>query len=209
MAFVVVQHLSPDHKSLMVELLAKHTGMPVQHATDGMAVQANHVYLIPPSKNITIYHGALFLADQDRTLGHINFPIDLFFDSLAEDQGDKAVAVVLSGTGSDGTRGIGVVKDKGSLILVQDPETAQYGGMPRSAIRSGHVDWVLAPDAIPKALLKFVEAPLQARAALQPDSESTTEGNGFAKIRSLLRHEYDLDLRRTSPARSFGASGIE
>ena len=113
MAFVVVQHLSPDHKSLMVELLAKHTGMPVQHATDGMPVQPNHVYLIPPSKNITIYHGALFLADQDRTLGHINVPIDLFFDSIAEDQGDKAVAVVLSGTGSDGTRGIGIVKDQG------------------------------------------------------------------------------------------------
>ena len=199
MAFVVVQHLSPDHKSLMVELLAKHTKMPVQHAQDGVPVAPNHIYLIPPSKNITIYHGSLFLADQDRSVGHINFPIDLFFDSLAEDKGDEAVAVILSGTGSDGTRGLGVVKDKGGLILAQDPETAQYSGMPRSAIRTGLVDRVLAPEAMPEALLQFIKAPLRTREALEAREFQAEEENGLAKINSLLRHQFDLDFSAYKP----------
>jgi two-component system CheB/CheR fusion protein len=200
MAFVVVQHLSPDHKSLMVELLAKHTEMPVQHATDGMLVEPNHIYLIPPSKNITIYHGSLFLADQDRSLGHINFPIDLFFDSLAEDKGEEAIAVVLSGTGSDGTRGVGAVKDKGGLIVVQDPETAQYSGMPRSALRTGLVDRVLAPDAMPEALLQFIRAPLHTREVMAAADYQAGEDNGFAKIRSLLRHQFDVDFSAYKPS---------
>jgi two-component system CheB/CheR fusion protein len=109
LAFVVIQHLSPDHKSLMAELMAKRTDMPVRRAESGMEVEANHVYLIPPNKNLKIFHGKLLLSDHVRSSG-INLPIDIFFKSLAEDQGDKAIAIVLSGTGSDGTRGIRAIK---------------------------------------------------------------------------------------------------
>lgn len=199
MGFVVVQHLSPDHKSLMVELLAKHTDMPVQHARDGLPVQPNHVYLIPPSKDITIYHGALFLAEQDRSLGHVNFPIDLFFDSLAEDQGQNAIAIILSGTGSDGTRGIGSVKDQGGLILVQDPETAQYTGMPRSAIRTDLVDRVLAPEDMPDVLTQYVDAPRLARTATATAEHEAKDESSLAKVRSLLRHQFDVDFSAYKP----------
>ncbi|HNA30432.1 MAG TPA: chemotaxis protein CheB, partial [Thiobacillaceae bacterium] len=116
LAFVVVQHLSPDYKSLMAELLSKHTHMPVMRSEDGMAIEADHVYLIPPKKNLTIFHGKLLLTDQDASRG-VNLPIDIFLRSLAEDQGEKAIAIILSGTGSDGTRGIRAIKEQGGMIM--------------------------------------------------------------------------------------------
>ena len=109
-AFVVIQHLSPDHKSLMPDLLSKQTTMPVHREVDGLEVSANQVYLITPKKYLRILHGKLVLSDQTRDRG-LSLPLDIFLKSLAEDQGEKAIAIVLSGTGSDGTRGVRAVKE--------------------------------------------------------------------------------------------------
>ncbi|WP_316366176.1 chemotaxis protein CheB [Candidatus Thiodiazotropha sp. CDECU1] len=154
-AFVVIQHLSPDHKSLMAELLSKRTHMPVHRAEDGMWVEMNSVYLIPPNKNLRLFHGRIILSEQDRDSRGINLPIDIFFRSLAEDQGAKAIAIVLSGTGSDGTSGIRAIKEELGMAMVQVEETAAFDGMPRSAIATGLVDYILPPEEMPAQLLSL------------------------------------------------------
>jgi two-component system CheB/CheR fusion protein len=146
-AFIVVQHLSSDYKSLLVELLAKHTHMPVEEARHRQKVEAGKVYVIPNNKELTIHNGLLILAEKEFEKGP-NTAIDTFFQSLAQDQREYAIAVVLSGTGTDGTRGIEAVKNCGGYVIVQDPETAKFDGMPKSAIASGYIDQVLEPAAI-------------------------------------------------------------
>lgn len=158
-AFVVVQHLSPDFRSLMDELLNRHTEMPVSYAIDGEQVLANHVYLISPRKNLRIAEGRLLLSDQVPNSG-LNFPIDTFFRSLAEDQQHKGVGIVLSGTGSDGTRGITAIKETGGLVIVQTPSSAQFDGMPRSAAATGKADLMLPPKEMPAALYSYFSHPL-------------------------------------------------
>lgn len=158
LAFIVVQHLSPDYKSLMVELLSKKTAMPVHRAEDGMEVLANNVYLIPPKKNLTIFHGKLILNDKSNTQG-INLPIDIFLKSLAEDQAEHTIAIILSGTGSDGTRGVRAIKELGGMVMVQNEESAKFDGMPRAAISTGVADYILPPDKMPEQLLAYVAHP--------------------------------------------------
>jgi two-component system CheB/CheR fusion protein len=158
LAFIVVQHLSPDYKSLMVELLSKKTEMSVLRAEDGMEVLANTVYLIPPKKNLTIFHGKLVLNDKVINQG-INLPIDIFLKSLAEDQAEKTIAVILSGTGSDGTRGVRAIKELGGMVMVQDEESAKFDGMPRAAVSTGVADFILPPDRMPEQLLAYVAHP--------------------------------------------------
>ncbi len=136
LAFVVIQHLSPDYKSLMVELLTKKTEMPVHRAEDGMEVLSGNVYLIPPKKNLSIFHGKLLLNDKAVNQG-INLPIDIFLRSLAEDQGEQAIAIILSGTGSDGTRGVRAIKEMGGMVMVQNEESAKFDGMPKAAAENG------------------------------------------------------------------------
>lgn len=153
LAYVVVQHLSPDHKSLMVELLGRHTSLPIERAEDGARVQADHIYLLPPRKTVTIADGRLVLADKDPTA--LNLPIDLFLRSLAEDLGDRAIAIILSGTGSDGVRGIRSIKEEGGLVMAQDERTARFDGMPRAAVQTGLVDYVLAPEEMPEQLVRY------------------------------------------------------
>jgi two-component system CheB/CheR fusion protein len=157
-AFIVVQHLSPDYKSLMVELLSKKTEMPVHRAEDGMEVLAANVYLIPPKKNLTIFHGKLVLNDKVINQG-INLPIDIFLRSLAEDQAERSIAIILSGTGSDGTRGVRAIKELGGMVMVQDEESAKFDGMPRAAISTGVADYILPPDKMPEQLLAYVAHP--------------------------------------------------
>ena len=139
-AFVVVQHLSPDYESHMVELLSKYTPMPVYEAKDGMPVARGSIYLIPRRKNMTVFRSKLLLVDYDRTQG-LNLPIDIFFESLGKDQQDKAIGIILSGTGSDGTRGLRTIKELGGMVMVQD-ETAKFDGMPNSALSTKLVDYV-------------------------------------------------------------------
>ena len=142
LAFVVVQHLSPDFRSLMDELLARRTAIPIRRVEDGMAVEPDTVYLIPPKKEMIISGGKLLLTDKDPNQA-LTLPIDHFFRSLAQDVGEGAIGIVLSGTGSDGSRGIRAIHDAGGLVLVQSAETAKFDGMPKSAVETGVADFVL------------------------------------------------------------------
>lgn len=197
LAFVVVQHLSPDYKSLMVELLSKHTNMPVLRSEDGMQVKANHVYLIPPKKNLTIFHGKLLLSEQDTSRG-VNLPIDVFLRSLAEDMGEKAIAIILSGTGSDGTRGIRAIKEQGGMIMAQSEESAKFDGMPKSAINTGLPDFVLPPEEMPRLLLSFVKHPYSAKT--EGSVVMITDEDALTRIFALLRESSKLDFTYYKPS---------
>ncbi|GAB2191883.1 hypothetical protein MAH1_34920 [Sessilibacter sp. MAH1] len=157
-AFIVVQHLSPDFKSMMPELLSKHTSMPIYQVADGVTVEANCIYLIPPRKNMLVAEGKLLLSDQ-MPGGHPHMPIDIFLRSLAEDQQDRAIGIILSGTGSDGTRGIKALKESGGLVIVQEPGSAKFDGMPISACNTGLADMSLPPQQMGQSILKFIRHP--------------------------------------------------
>ncbi|WP_242929212.1 chemotaxis protein CheB [Pontibacter vulgaris] len=153
-SFVIIQHLSPDHKSLMAELLSKHTRMQVQEAEDNMFTRPNCVYVLPSGKQLTLEHGRLRLADKARSR-EPNFAIDLFFESMAKNRGKYAIGIVLSGTGTDGTKGAKAIKEAGGMVVVQDPNTAKFDGMPRSAIDKGFVDYVLSPELMPEEIIEY------------------------------------------------------
>jgi len=196
LAFIVIQHLSPDYKSLMVELLSKKTAMTVNRAEDGLFVLPNQVYLIPPKKNLTIFHGKLLLSEQDHTRG-INLPIDIFLRSLAEDQGEKAIGIILSGTGSDGMRGVRLVKENGGMVMVQDEDSAKFNGMPRAAISTGLPDFILKPSNMPKQLLAFINRPYS---SLAVRSETLlSDEDGLTRIFALLREKCKVDFTYYKP----------
>ncbi|MDO1447723.1 chemotaxis protein CheB [Rhodocytophaga aerolata] len=155
-SFIIVQHLSPDYKSLMAELLSKHTQMKVSEAEDDVLVKPNCVYVIPSKKLMTLRHGKLRLTEK-KTAAIPNNAIDVFLHSLAEEQGDRAIAIILSGTGTDGTRGIDSIKKTGGIVVVQDPATAKFDGMPNSAIASGNIDLILPPELMPEEIFKFIK----------------------------------------------------
>lgn len=190
--FVIIQHLSPKHKSIMGSLLAKNTQMKVLEIEDGMKVKPDHVYLNPPSKDVVLIDGALQLMDPVKT-GGINLPIDSFFRSMAEEMGEKAICVILSGTATDGTLGLKAVKGEGGLVMVQDPNSAKYDGMPRSAIATGMVDFILSVEKIPAELVKYAKAPY-----IVPPKKAIVTGDQFAnyiqKIFSLIRSATGHDL---------------
>ncbi len=198
LAFVVVQHLSPDYRSFMVELLSKRTNISVHLAEEGQIVKPNHIYLIPPKKHLKIFEGKLSLSEPHTERG-INLPIDVFFRSLAEDQSRRAVGVVLSGTGSDGTMGIRAIKDAGGLVIVQSEATAQFDGMPRSAIGTGLADFILAPEEMSKALLQYVRHPFVAQEQVLSRDQSTTEML-MHKIFAVLRERCGVDFSLYKPA---------
>ena len=197
MAFVVIQHLSPDYKSLMVELLSKRTAMPVRRAEEGMRVEANSVYLIPPKKILSIFHGKLLLSESDHIRG-LNLPIDVFLRSLADDQAEKAIGIILSGTGSDGVRGIRAIKEAGGIVLVQSEESARFDGMPRAAISTGLADFVLPPDEMPQRLLSFAHQPYPAK----PDQSRPLlpDEDGLTRIFALLRERTRVDFTHYKPS---------
>ncbi|MFP4521423.1 MAG: chemotaxis protein CheB [Fibrobacterota bacterium] len=196
-SFIVVQHLSPDYKSLMVELLSKKTRMNVYRAEEGMRVKANCVYLIPPKKNLTIFHGKLLLTDQKNDHS-LNLPIDIFFKSLADDQFEKAVGIILSGTGSDGTRGIRAIKENGGMVIVQDRESSKFDGMPRAAASTGLSDLILSPPEMPEHLIAFSKHPY-VRKADSPDKKEK-EDDELTKIFSLLRKRAKIDFTFYKPS---------
>jgi two-component system CheB/CheR fusion protein len=154
MAFILIQHLDPTHESMMVDLLAGHTSMTVLQATDGMPIEREHLYVIPPGTYLSVGNGALHLSQPQAPHG-ARLPFDFLLHSLAEECGARAVCVILSGTGADGSIGLKAVKEKGGLVIAQDPDEAGYDGMPRSAIATGAVDLVLAAAKIPEALAKY------------------------------------------------------
>ena len=175
MAFVLVQHLDPGHESMLTKLLSKATPMAVTEVVDGMAVEPNHVYVMPPNTTMEIRDGMLYLmARGESTAKHL--PIDHFLRSLAEDWADRAIGVILSGTASDGTLGLKAIKTEGGITFAQDGKSAKYDGMPRSAIAGGCVDFVLPPEAIARELTRIGRHPylrmaLPARAA-EPAGEN-------------------------------------
>ncbi|MCB2195226.1 MAG: PAS domain-containing protein [Bacteroidetes bacterium] len=197
LAFVVVQHLSPDHKSMMNELLAKYSRMEISVASDGMEVKANHIYLIPPGKNLTIFHQKLFLTKIIKER-RINLPIDIFFRSLAEDQGKNSIGIILSGTGSDGTLGIRAIKEAGGMVMVQDDQSAKFDGMPRSSIATGIVDYVLKPKEMPKRLLGYVKHPFINKTKDFKEELEQTE-DALLKIIMLIKEECGVDFSFYKP----------
>ena len=158
-AFVLVHHVDPDHKSLMADLLAKHTVMPVVLAEDKSQIQANHVYVIPPDKYLEVKKGVLHLSKPTERRG-TRMPIDWFLRSLAEDLGSNAVAVILSGAGSDGSTAIREVKERGGIVLVQEPTEASHDGMPTSAIATGAVDHIIPVAEMPDLIVNYIQHPL-------------------------------------------------
>ena len=155
MAFVLIQHLDPTHESMMVDLLSRHTDMKVVQVEDRMPVKPNQVFMIPPNRDLTIHEGELFIAAPLQKRG-LRLPIDLFFRSLAEDQREQAICIILSGTGSDGTLGLKAIKSYGGMVMAQDLKTAQYDGMPASAVATGAVDYVLPVEKMSAVLIKYV-----------------------------------------------------
>lgn len=197
LAFVVVQHLSPDYKSLMVELLTKKTDMPVHRAEDGMTVEAGNIYLIPPKKNLTIFHGKLLLGDKVSSQ-IVNLPIDIFLRSLAEDQGERAIAIILSGSGSDGTRGVRAVKEMGGMVMVQTEDSAKFDGMPKAASSTGVADFLLPPEEMPQQLLAYVAHPYisgekQAELLLR-------DADGLTRLFAILRETTKVDFTHYKPS---------
>ena len=188
LSFVVVQHLSPDYKSLMADILSKHTEMPVYQAEDGMAVEPDTVFLIPPKKFMTIQGGKLNLTDYAPVTP--NHPIDIFFSSLAEEKKEHAIVVVLSGTGTDGTNGVKFVKEHGGLVIAQAPESAKFDGMPRSVINTGLADFVLTPEEIAEEILNFSSNPTLLR-PLRSDSLLPDEESPFSE-EETLSHIYTI-----------------
>jgi two-component system CheB/CheR fusion protein len=154
LAIVIVQHLSPDHKSILCELIKRYTPMAVHEVTDGITVERNSAYIIPPNKDMAFINGKLLLLEPVAQRGH-RLPIDSFFRSLADDQQERAICIILSGTGSDGTLGARAIKGGGGLVIAQKPETTEYDGMPQSIISNGLADYVLAPEEIPAVLITY------------------------------------------------------
>lgn len=154
MAFVLVQHLAPDHKSILAELIRRYTRMGVFEVKDGMVVEPNCAYIIPPGYDMAFLDGALQLFEPSAPRGQ-RLPIDFFFRSLARDQCERAIGIVLSGTGSDGTLGVRAIKGEGGMVMVQTPESTEYDGMPRSVIATGLADYELPPAKMPAALIAY------------------------------------------------------
>jgi two-component system, chemotaxis family, CheB/CheR fusion protein len=189
MAFVVVQHLSPDFRSVMDELLARHSDLPIQQAEDNIEVEANRVYLLPPKKEMIIRERRLLLTDKERTHG-LTLPIDHFFRSLAQDVGTEAVGIILSGTGSDGSRGLREIKRAGGRVYVENPDSAKFDGMPLSALATGVVDQSAPASDIPQLLMS--DANLPSADAVEPDL--FLDETPMESIFRLLRDQFGLDF---------------
>ena len=195
MAFVVIQHLAPDQPSILPELLERVTPMKVVTATHGARVLTNHVYIIPPGKALRIEDDVLQLAPFDET-NRARPTIDIFFRSLAEDLRSRAAGVVLSGNGSDGTLGLKEIKDAGGITFVQDPATAQFDGMPRSAIDKGVADYVLPPREIAKELMRLSKHP----DTRFPAEDAAPQREGLTRLFAMMRHAFGVNLAYYKPS---------
>jgi two-component system CheB/CheR fusion protein len=195
MAFVLVQHLAPDHKSILSDLVKRYTHMQVHEVADGMVVEPNSTYIIPPNRDMAFANGALHLSEPETGRGpHLS--IDFFFRSLAAALKEKAVCVVLSGTGNDGTLGVRAVKAEGGLVLVQNPDSTEYDGMPQSAIDTGLVDYVLPPAEMPAQLLSVARDGRARSAAPQPAPRAEA---ALQTILSLLKTHAGHDFSGYKP----------
>ncbi len=196
-AYVVVQHLSPDFKSHMEELLARKTSMAIHRVEDRMRVQPNTIYLIPPNTEMAISSGQLLLTERDRSEA-LNLPIDQFFRSLANDCGKMSVGVILSGTGSDGSRGIVDINEAGGLVLCQDEDSAKFDGMPLSAQETDAVHLVMEPAQIANAIATYIDQALSPE-NLRDQEIGTIDEKGLELVFKLLRREHSIDFSLYKP----------
>jgi two-component system CheB/CheR fusion protein len=191
-AFVLIQHLDPTHGSMTAELLSRHTAMPVVQVEAEMPVEPDHVYVIPPNRYLAIGGGRLHLTEPVECRG-LRMPIDFFLRSLAEDQRERAVGVIFTGTGTDGTLGVREVKALGGMVMVQAPETAQYDGMPRSAINTGVVDYTLPIGKMPDVLMRYVQH-WYVNGAAEADLRAEESPDDLNAIIGLLRAHVKYDF---------------
>jgi two-component system CheB/CheR fusion protein len=210
MAFVLVQHLAPEHTSILAEIIRKYTKMDVFEVSDGIRVERNCVYVIPPAFDMAYINGTLQLLEPTESHGK-HLPIDFFFQTLAQDQREHAIGVILSGTGSDGTQGMQAIKDAGGIVLVQAPETTEYNGMPNSAIATDLVDYILPPEAMMQQLITLSNDIYNSKNPLVPASKNMVD-----KIFVLLRAKSGHDFSQYKPntihrriERRMGLLGIE
>ena len=191
LAYILVQHLDPVHRSMMAEILATHTPMPVVEAAEGMPIKPDHVYIITPGRYIAVRDGAMHLSIPR---GHeaVRMSFDVLLESLAKEYRERAVAIVLSGTGTDGSVGAKAIKEAGGLVIAQDPDEAEYEGMPRSVIATGAIDLILPLEKIPESLGKYARHEYLKREKTK--AEVITAGTGMAKIVDLLRKKTPHDF---------------
>lgn len=192
MAFVLVQHLAPDHPSILTDLIKRYTSLPVQEISDGMTVRRGCIYVIPPNCDLALLNGTLQLLEPVAPRGH-RMAIDFFFRSLAQDQRDRSVGIVLSGTGNDGSAGVRAIKGEGGLVLAQTPDSTEFDGMPRGAIDSGMVDFVLRPSEMPAELLAYIGHAFGRSSSLSARAPLGT-ADALKKISVLLRAQTGHDF---------------
>ena len=194
MAFVLIQHLDPKHHSLLTELISKETSMGVAEVRDGMVLSPNRVYVIPPNSNMSVADRTLHLTPREETHGGI-MTVDAFMRSLADDQGANCIGIILSGSGSDGTLGMTEIQAQGGVTFAQDETTAKHDGMPRSAIASGAVDFVLPPKQIARELVRIARHPFVRRPRVEQHHELIPEEHaGLASIFTTLRTSTGVDF---------------
>lgn len=200
MAFVIVMHLDPQHSISVAELIQKFTAMPVAQAEDDMPVKPNHVYIIPPNKDLGIHKRKLLLLDPTKAKGH-QMPVDYFLQSLAEDQWNNAVAIILSGMGADGETGVRMIKEKLGMAMAQDPDSADYDSMPKAALSTGLVDYVLPPEDMPANLVRYLSHPVLTDDTREQAISESKNSNAMQKILMLLRshtgHDFSLYKKNT------------
>lgn len=191
-AYVVVQHLDPTKESLMAELLAHHANLPVTQVTERTLLRPDHVYVMPPNRDLSVDNGALVLTKQVELRGQ-RLPIDCLFQSMAEQLESRAVCLVLSGTGADGSLGLKLVKQHGGLVMVQDPSTAAHDGMPRNAISSGMADLVLAVEMMPEALVRHATQ-THAQGSKQKGLANEDVDSGLPSILAIIQTRLNQDF---------------
>jgi two-component system CheB/CheR fusion protein len=197
-AYVVIQHLSPDHKSMMGNLLGRHTSMPVVTVEDGMEIKPDRVHLIPPASVMSVSRNQLRLSPKNPR--GLTLPIDLFFTALAREFGKYAIGVVLSGTGSDGTRGAVAINDAGGLLLAQEPESAKFDGMPRSVIATGLVDGTLPPEELGPRVMDHISQAPRPRIRQPEEGITADRQSALEETMHLLQHQGGIDFREYKPA---------
>jgi len=199
-AFVIVMHLEPTHDVDISRLLQHSTAMPIIEAEDGMRIEPNHVYVIPPGKDMGMHNGHLLLFNAPKTRG-ARMAIDHFLQSLAEDQWNNAVSIIFSGMGSDGETGVRMIKEKLGMAMAQDPETAEYNSMPLTSIKTGLVDYVLAPEEMPVKLVQYLSHPVLQHNPADDISADRNNQTHVQKILMLLRsqtgHDFTLYKKNT------------
>lgn len=196
LAFVVIQHLDPTHIGMMPELLQRATTMKVIQATDNLKVVPNHVYVLPPNKMMDILNGNLYLSEPIEHRG-LRLPIDRFFRSLADDQEEKSIGIILSGMGSDGCEGIKAIKEKSGIILVQEPQSAKFDGMPGSAISTGLVDIIAPANEIPARLISLLKKSPAITKDVQNDENKSSLQNIVTLLLKQTGHDFSLYKKST------------